>query len=267
MFRGSLCAIMIAALAGVPALGATDAGDEETRVCPGCGEEIPVTEMFCPNCRRYLPDAKPKTRECPECGAAVPVALTFCPQCGNYVAETVDREVEAETVEMTTPAAKKADGRKFGGRFKAGAMVASGMTNPGGWLVLGARMGNEVFVGGGFGYQNYPNGTSVPLFFTARAFMASGPLVPLIYGDVGYNIARLKSSFFGYDDASGILVGFGAGLDILFYKAVGWTLEAGARWETSTEYYRYIYSGGGMSPVSEKTRNDFYLQAASGLAF
>jgi hypothetical protein len=216
MLRGFLCAIAIAALVGVPALAAADAADEETRVCPGCGEEISVTEMFCPNCGRYFPDAKPPTKTCPNCGAAVPVALTFCPQCGSYIAGTADREVEAEAVETTAPAAKKAGGRKFGGRFKAGATVASEMTNAGGWLVLGARVSNDVFVGGGFGYQDYPNGTSVPLFFTARAFMASGPLMPLVYGDVGYNIARLKQSFFGHDEASGILVGFGAGLDILF---------------------------------------------------
>ncbi len=269
MLRGMrLCVVACAILVGasIAAAASEEGAAEETRVCPGCGADIPASAVFCPECHRYLPDAKARTIKCPECGSDVLATNRLCPECGALLKEP------AITGEGGEPkvAAEAGEGslrRGIGGRFKAGTMTGQGFTAVGGWFTLGSRVTDEVFLGGGLGYQDYPNGTSVPLFLAGRAYMSSGRFVPLIYGDVGYNIARLKQSWAGAYDVSGFMVDFGVGLDVLFVKNIGWTIEGGGKWEVSKEYYRYLLVGGGMTPVSNRTENLIYLQAASGFVF
>lgn len=259
-------AALVAGSAVAAAAATAEVETEETRICPGCGAEIPASAVFCPNCHRYLPDAKVRTKACPGCGAVVLATYKLCPKCGVLLREPVITSEGGES-EVIAEGEKAPSRRRIGGRFKAGTMTGEGFTSVGGWFTLGSRVTKEVFVGGGFGYQDYPNGTSVPLFLAARAYMASGHFVPLVYGDVGYNIARLKQSWAGAHNVSGIMVDFGVGLDVLFVKTFGWTIEGGAKWEVSKEYYRYLLVGGGMTPVSNRTENYIYLQAASGFVF
>jgi hypothetical protein len=265
-----LFAVALAAVAAWSAVaagqGPAEGEEEETRICPGCADEIAVTEVFCPSCHRYLPDAKSRTKTCPDCGADVLGTYKLCPECGALLRESVTTGT-AGGLEAVAGGEEASSWRRIGGRFKAGTMTGQGFTSVGGWFTLGSRVTKEVFVGGGFGYQDYPNGKSVPLFLAGRAYMASGHFVPLVYGDVGYNIASLKQSWAGAYNVSGFMVDFGVGLDVLFVKNVGWTIEGGAKWEVSKEYYRYLLVGGGMTPVSDRTENFIYLQAASGFVF
>jgi hypothetical protein len=260
------CAILIAASAVAAAPAADEGPAEETRICPGCGAEIPASAVFCPNCHRYLPDAKAGTIKCPGCGADVLATNRLCPECGALLREPASAGEGGPSGNGAT-ADERSSLRRIGGRFKAGTMTAQGFTSVGGWFTLGSRVSDEVFLGGGFGYQDYPNGTSVPLFLAGRAYMSSGHFVPLIYGDVGYNIANLKQSWSGAHDVSGFMVDCGLGLDVLFVKTIGWTIEGGGKWEVSKEYYRYLLVGGGMTPVSSRSDNFIYLQAASGFVF
>ncbi len=264
LFAVALAALLIGSAVAVAAPGEGQA--EETRICPGCGDEIAATEVFCPSCGRYLPDAKLPTKTCPSCGVEVRATHKLCPACGGLMREPVTTET-ALGPEAAADAEEASPGRRIGGRFKAGTMSGQGFTSVGGWFTLGSRVTKEVFIGGGVGYQDYPNGTSVPLFLAGRAGMASGHFVPVVYADVGYNIARLKQSWAGAYNVSGFMVDFGVGLDVLFVKNVGWTIEGGAKWEVSKEYYRYLLVGGGMTPVSDRTENYIYLQAASGFVF
>jgi predicted RNA-binding Zn-ribbon protein involved in translation (DUF1610 family) len=269
MKRLVLVFMLVAVVTAFPAAALADdeaAEVEETRVCPGCGEVIAASSVFCPSCHRYLPDAKVRTITCPDCGAVVLATYKLCPKCGALLRESVITGEGGES-EGIAERKKAPSIKRIGGRFKAGTMTGEGFSSVGGWFTLGSRVTKEVFVGGGFGYQDYPNGTSVPLFLAARAYMASGRFIPLIYGDVGYNIARLKHSWAGATDVSGFMVDFGVGLDVLFVQTFGWTVEGGAKWEVSKEYYRYLLVGGGMTPVSDRSENYIYLQAATGFVF
>lgn len=244
------------------------AGGEETRVCPGCAEVIPASSVFCPECKRYLPDAKAKTATCPDCGADVVWTETLCPKCGAYVKAYKPPIKIAEPEKPPPPARSRPEWKtRFSGRFRAGAMMTEGYTVPGGAVVLGARISEEVAVGGGLGYQSYPNASSVPLFFAARAFFFPGTIEPSVFGEIGYNVAKLKESWAGAEDASGFLVGVGLGLDIVFYRGFGWTLDAGGRMESSKEYYRYVSPSGGMSPVYSRSVQDIYFVVGSGMTF
>lgn len=262
VLAGAVAAFAAAALADD---GAAEAG--ETRVCPGCAEVIPASSVFCPECGRYLPDAKVKTATCPECGAAVVWTETLCPKCGAYV-KVNQPPVNIPEPERPPPPPSRPEWKtRFSGRFRAGAMMTEGYSVPGGAVVLGARISEEVAVGGGLGYQSYPNASSVPLFFAARAFFLPGTIEPSVFGEIGYNVATLKESWSGAHDASGFLVGVGLGLDIIFNRGFGWTLDAGGRMESSKEYYRYIGSNGEMSPVYSRSIQDIYFVVGSGMTF
>jgi predicted RNA-binding Zn-ribbon protein involved in translation (DUF1610 family) len=272
MERLAIVVVLVGAVTALPA--AVSAADEtapneqeETRICPGCGETIPASSVFCPNCHRYLPDAKAKKAICPECGAEVVWPETICPKCGAYVKGNKPPIKIAEPEERPPAAYRPEWKTRFSGRLRAGAMITEGHTVPGGAVILGARISEEVAVGGGLGYQSYPNATSVPLFLSARAFFFPAVIEPSVFGEIGYNVAKLKESWPGADDASGFLVGVGLGLDIVFYRGFGWTLDAGGRMEMSKEYYRYINSIGEMSPVYSRSTQDIYFVVGSGMTF
>jgi hypothetical protein len=271
MERLAIILMLIGAVTAFPAAALADEGaaeDEETRVCPGCGAVIPASSVFCPECDRYLPDAKVKTATCPECGAAVVWPETICPKCGAYVGENRPPIKTAEPEERPPAKPPRPEWKtRFCGRFRVGTMMTEGYTVPGGAVVLGARISEEVAVGGGLGYQSYPNASSVPLFFAARAFFLPGTIEPSVFGEIGYNVATLKESVSGKHDASGFLVGVGLGLDIVFDRGFGWTLDAGGRMESSKEYYWYIGSNGEMSPVYSRSIQDIYFVVGSGMTF
>jgi hypothetical protein len=238
--RLAVVVVLIGIATAFPAAALADDGAEEaeeTRVCPGCGEVIPASSVFCPNCGRYFPDAKIKVE-------------------GRRQAET---EEKARVVEPAR--------RLITVRAKGGMLTGSGMTNGGGWLFAGFRVAKKVALGAGFGYQSYPNGISYPISASVRASLTDGKIAPIVYGDIGYNKARFKVVYPGGPDPSGVFLGLGGGIDILNKRGVGFTLEAGGRFEDSVEYWGYYFPGTNVYKyfVRDKTFSFFHL--AAGVVF
>lgn len=55
-------------------------------ICPKCGEKVPATSKFCPNCGTNLTPPSKETTTCPNCGKSIPATSKFCPECGHKIA-------------------------------------------------------------------------------------------------------------------------------------------------------------------------------------
>lgn len=234
-----LFAVALAALVAGSAVAAVAAPGEgraeETRICPGCGAEIPVTAVFCPSCHRYLPDAK------------------------------VGTEAGRAAIDAAVPRKDEPARRLISVRLKGGILAGSGMTKAGGWLFVGFRVADKVALGGGFGYQDYPNGTSYPISISVRASLMSGKIAPIVYGDIGYNKGQFKTVYPGGPDPSGVFLSLGGGIDILNRYGIGLTLEAGGRFEDSIEYWGYYFPGTGTYKYFVRDKTFTFFQLAAGL--
>ncbi len=242
MLRGMrLFAVALAAVAALSAVAggqATGEGEEEeTRICPGCGAEIPATAVFCPSCHRYLPDAIPGAK------------------------------AKTEATEVAVLPGDEPARRRFASRVKGGVLVGSGMTNAGVWALVGLRATDLIVIGLGFGYQDYPNGNSFPICAAFRVNLTRGKIAPIVYAEVGYNKAKFEQSFTGGEDPSGPVIAVGGGLDVLGRAGVGLAFEAGARFESSKEFWKYYYPGGYVGPVMSKEKAFSYFQVALGVVF
>jgi membrane protease subunit (stomatin/prohibitin family) len=51
-------------------------------ICPKCGEKVPATSKFCPNCGTQLTPVSQAAMACPNCGKSIPANSKFCPECG-----------------------------------------------------------------------------------------------------------------------------------------------------------------------------------------
>jgi membrane protease subunit (stomatin/prohibitin family) len=51
-------------------------------ICPKCGEKVPATSKFCPNCGTNLTPPPENAMKCPNCGKSIPANSKFCPECG-----------------------------------------------------------------------------------------------------------------------------------------------------------------------------------------
>lgn len=247
----------------------------QTRACPGCGETIPVTAVFCPKCGRYLPDAKPATIACPSCGAVIPAAKITCPKCGAYT-KTASPTAPASgttaapssttnpaTANPATAAPEKKSGSGLHGVLRGTALKHKEFTSGGGWFALGGLTKDNILLAGGFGYESYPNASGVPLFVTARFDFAPWVVAPGLYFDAGYCIRKLKSIS---KDASGLLFGSGLSLNIHAGSAAGLCIDGGARYEMSKKYYIRNYSNGTIQTV-EASDGFVLITAGAGLFF
>jgi membrane protease subunit (stomatin/prohibitin family) len=52
-------------------------------ICPKCGEKVPATSKFCPNCGTNLSPPSQQAMTCPKCGKSIPANSKFCPECGQ----------------------------------------------------------------------------------------------------------------------------------------------------------------------------------------
>jgi membrane protease subunit (stomatin/prohibitin family) len=55
-------------------------------ICPKCGEKVPATSKFCPNCGTNLSPPSQQAMTCPNCGKSIPANSKFCPECGQKIA-------------------------------------------------------------------------------------------------------------------------------------------------------------------------------------
>jgi membrane protease subunit (stomatin/prohibitin family) len=55
-------------------------------ICPKCGEKVPATSKFCPNCGTNLTPPSHEAKPCPNCGKSIPANSKFCPECGYKIA-------------------------------------------------------------------------------------------------------------------------------------------------------------------------------------
>lgn len=55
-------------------------------ICPKCGEKVPATSKFCPNCGTNLTPPSHEAMACPNCGKSIPANSKFCPECGHKIA-------------------------------------------------------------------------------------------------------------------------------------------------------------------------------------
>lgn len=54
-------------------------------ICPKCGEKVPATSKFCPNCGTNLSPPSQQAMTCPKCGKSIPANSKFCPECGQKI--------------------------------------------------------------------------------------------------------------------------------------------------------------------------------------
>jgi hypothetical protein len=75
---------------------------EEPEECPGCGQRVDRSFLYCPDCHTRLKKA------CPECGKPLRLHWTLCAYCGATVTsqalETLPSSVEESAPEDVTPA-------------------------------------------------------------------------------------------------------------------------------------------------------------------
>lgn len=62
-----------------PAAQPTPAPGPAAAQCPKCGNPLPPTAKFCPECGAPAP----RDRHCPQCGSRVADGAKFCPECGT----------------------------------------------------------------------------------------------------------------------------------------------------------------------------------------
>jgi membrane protease subunit (stomatin/prohibitin family) len=55
-------------------------------ICPKCGEKVPATSKFCPNCGTTLTPPSQGAMTCPNCSKSIPANSKFCPECGTKIA-------------------------------------------------------------------------------------------------------------------------------------------------------------------------------------
>lgn len=75
---------------------------EEPEECPGCGQRVKGSFLYCPNCHTRLKKA------CPQCDQPLRLNWSICPYCGARVTpqalDTASPSVEEEGSEEVVPA-------------------------------------------------------------------------------------------------------------------------------------------------------------------
>ena len=66
--------------------------DEETKLCPYCGEEILAVAKKCKHCGEFLkeenePEDLSETKQCPFCGEEIQYSAIKCKHCGEFLSE------------------------------------------------------------------------------------------------------------------------------------------------------------------------------------
>ena len=97
------------------------------------------------------------------------------------------------------------------------------------------QSGENFAWGAGVGYENYPNGTMIPIYFNFKANTSTAPLIPYTYADFGYSFGSID----GVDgfDAGGLMYGGGVGLKIHVGYSSAILLDIGYRIQHAKALY------------------------------
>jgi hypothetical protein len=231
-------------------------GDEapaaETQKCPQCGYENKAGLKYCVACGAPLDSDAAEWKSCPRCGRKVRAESDFCSGCNySFVAE---KRIKKDSVRTG-----------FVGTAKFGllSLTGGGGNPPGFYVTFGKFVSDQISTNGGLGYESWPNGYSVPLFFRFKMHFLSGSISPTIYADVGYHISKLKDYYIS-DDASGVVVAFGGGAD--FYVAESFALSGEAGYEgRTTKVYTYYYPD--VEEVTAGFLNSFRIAVGTAFSF
>ncbi|HEY73928.1 MAG: zinc ribbon domain-containing protein [Chloroflexi bacterium] len=71
---------------------------EEPEVCPGCGQRVKSSYLYCPACHTQLKKA------CAACEHPIHLSWSLCPYCGASVTPQVIEPVSASEQQASTPA-------------------------------------------------------------------------------------------------------------------------------------------------------------------
>lgn len=89
--------------------------------------------------------------------------------------------------------------------------------------------------GVGVGYENYPNGTMVPVYVNLKASTSTAPVIPYTYADFGYSFGNIDGVE-GFD-AGGLMYGGGVGLKIHVGYSAAILLDIGYRIQHAKALY------------------------------
>lgn len=104
------------------------------------------------------------------------------------------------------------DELKLYGLIKSGVLVSEGTYFYTGKGLIGFK-NNSLGLGAGTGYENYPNGSVIPLFGDLRIFLSNDNKInPLFFGELGYSVAKVNNVD-GWDKG-GLMLQVGAGVNV-----------------------------------------------------
>jgi hypothetical protein len=73
---------------------------EEPEICPGCGQRVKGTYLFCPSCHTKL------KRACPSCNQPIHLRWSLCAYCGTHVTPQAMEPVPSKPEPAKKPKAR-----------------------------------------------------------------------------------------------------------------------------------------------------------------
>lgn len=136
----------------------------------------------------------------------------------------------------------------FTGLTKLGMMSGESETMFSVTSISGAMLSEDVSLGLGLTYDNYPNGSMLPIFLDMRGYMIRGRVRPVLFADAGYSLGWIKGVH--GSDWGGFMLNAGLGISVgfpnsraAFVADVGYKLQKAKALVTNfwTDGYHYYY--------------------------
>jgi hypothetical protein len=108
--------------------------------------------------------------------------------------------------------------------------------------ISGAMLSEDVSLGLGLTYDNYPNGSMLPIFLDVRGYMTHGRVRPVLFADAGYSLGWIKG--LSGSDWGGFMLNAGLGISVAFPNSraafvadVGYKLQKAKALRQTWGYY------------------------------